>query len=233
MDLKLALQMAIKPDLNLIYTERPFRVGDGWDFGWFCREHALHLFLVTQLLGFNSDMIFGDVVIKNYNANLSTIGAGGHMWCKVNDWNPVDVSISLTHIDDFPDIQLVFGKEGKNTSPYEIHYLQEAESSKLTSILAQQRCSVVFVERKVFDVDPVQLVKHPFSLLLPPPEGKPSFVDIQGDEIFDMITMHCFKLATGEAKPVSRYLECSEAIRRIKKWNGGATEKILRMLCSS
>jgi hypothetical protein len=43
MDLLTAL-IKIKPELNHIYTDPPLWTPTGRDLGWYCREHALHVY---------------------------------------------------------------------------------------------------------------------------------------------------------------------------------------------
>ena len=48
--LKLMRAQKVKPELNHIYTEHPKHTVTGLDCGWYCREHALHLYVLGLLL---------------------------------------------------------------------------------------------------------------------------------------------------------------------------------------
>lgn len=225
-----ALSESIKSDLNMIYTEPPFQVDGGLDFGWFCREHTFHVFLLARLSGLESSIIDGDVVIKLDNQLCSTLGQGGHSWCKVEGVVPVDISICLNYLEGFDDVGPVFGLGQAGKSPFKVEYSQGVNKDEIQQMYRASRGSVIFIERETVTVDPLELLANPYGFLTQPPKGAMSFKEYHGDDIFDMITMHCHKLALGKCKPVSSYLDRSRGLEQIKKWNKGAGEEIRSLL---
>ena len=101
MDFVNGLIEKVKPELNHIYTEKPFVTAGGGDFGWFCREHALHLYGVATLLGKNAEICVGDVLLRRPQGDsFYSIGAtSGHAWCCIDELAPVDVSLTIGHQD--------------------------------------------------------------------------------------------------------------------------------------
>ncbi len=66
MDLTYILATKIKPELNHIYTERPFLTRSGWDLGWFCRENALHLYglaVLAQVTTYFADQVTRSIIL--------------------------------------------------------------------------------------------------------------------------------------------------------------------------
>lgn len=225
-----ALSNSIKSDLNLVYTEPPFQVDGGWDFGWFCREHAFHVFLLARLLGFDSSIILGDVVIRFETLLCSTVGQGGHAWCRVGDAKPVDISICLGYLKGFDETGAIFGQDSPGGRPYMIKYRTSVDKDELNRIYMAKTPTVTFIERERVANDPLEVLDDPFRFLIPPASGAASFTDHHGREIFDMITMHCYKLALGRCKPVSAYMDRKAGLEKIKKWNRGAAKEIRRLL---
>lgn len=224
------LSDSIKSDLNMIYTRPPFQVDGGLDFGWFCREHTYHVFLLARLMGLDSCIFDGDIVIKSEKQLCSTYGHGGHSWCSVEGVVPVDISVYLNYLEGFDDVGPVFGLGQSSRSPFEIHYTQGVNEDELQQMYRASGCTATFIEREPVTLDPLKLLDNPYGFLTQPPKGVTSFMDYHGDDIYDMITMHCHKMALGKCKPVSSYLDRRRALEQIKKWNKGAGEEIRSLL---
>ena len=126
MDFIKGLIEKVKPELNHIYTEKPSLTAEGGDFGWFCREHALHLYGVATLLGKNAEICVGDVLLRRpQGAPFHSIGVpSGHAWCCLDGLDPVDVSLTVKDIyPDLPDIKLIYGARLDLSTPFHLRYL--------------------------------------------------------------------------------------------------------------
>ena len=95
--LKEVLTTKCKKELNQLYWQGLTNL----DFGWFCREHALHIFLILAIYGYNPFLARGHVCVQmNEDENpLCTINSGmqdAHVWVGVDELVPIDLSIN-TH----------------------------------------------------------------------------------------------------------------------------------------
>lgn len=90
------LKFAVKPDLNCIYTEPLHDVEGGLDFGWFCKEHALHAHILMNLLGVPSKLVIGDIGVRYENMVYSTLDdPADHAWCLIGNKQPLDLSVTF------------------------------------------------------------------------------------------------------------------------------------------
>jgi len=230
-DLKIRLIEAIKPDLNMIYTEKPFDAFGGVDYGWFCREHSLHVYILARLLGFNSEIIGGYIQIRYDNVCKATPRSdSSHFWCSVGNIVPVDVSLSLKYFKDLPDVDIIYGKDITTIKPYDINYIESADSTICNNTIIVENALINYYPQSTISIMPKQLITNPYMFLLLPSEGRPKYTDTHGDDIFNMITMHCYKLATDQAKPLSVYCDYNEALRKIKQWNANAGKELIKRL---
>ena len=122
----------IRPELNHIYHEAPFMTPTGWDLGWFCREHALHLYCLSRLLRMNASVCLGDFILHRPGmTSHSCIGEDAdHAWCWI-DGSPVDISLSVKGIyDDIPDVQLVYDDRMDLCQPFLLaHVVHETDAN--------------------------------------------------------------------------------------------------------
>jgi hypothetical protein len=196
--------LAIKPDLNTIYTSPPFTAAGGHDFGWFCREHAFHAHVVAWMLGIPSKIIRGDLAFRVGDLQVSTVDSGAdHAWCSFNGTSPVDVSASFRYYPGFPALPLVRGAGVVGGSPFEVHYLQSSEEGRAQSLIEARDHTLVYIEREVLDLHPLELLRDPFTFVADP-DPAPSFLDIYGADVFAAINLHCYKLVRGGTFPVHR-----------------------------
>ncbi len=95
-----ALRRSVRLELNHIYTEKPFEAPTGTDMGWFCREHALHVTALAELLGESAQLCRGDIIVRiPGEITVYTMGSGDdHAWCRVDGKAPVDASMTLRHL---------------------------------------------------------------------------------------------------------------------------------------
>lgn len=223
------LRTAIKPDLNLIYTEKPFFVASGADFGWFCREHAFHTYILGSLLNLEPAIVHGEISFRvgaNRHTTLST--DADHAWCRLAGVVPVDLSVEFRYYLDYPAVPIVQGTN--ESSPYTVVYLPADRAEESRSLLDERELMIIYVEREVLTPDPLRLIDDPYSFLLPPPPKLPKFTDIHGADVFDRVTMHCYKLVKGNAKSVALYCDEKTGLEKMLKWNNGATSELRRRL---
>ncbi len=203
-DFEEAVKRKVKPDLNLIYTEPPFETPTGRDFGWFCREHALHLYLVSRILGLSSSIIRGNIGISDGTAVHATIdqdsrSVGEHFWCRIGEMEPVDISVTLRYVLEMKQIPIVFGP--RESIPYDFIVVESTE--KLNARIACKDSPViVYHPIEKLEFDPSDLICNPFMFLIRPPASEKGWTELYGEDVFSKITGHCLKLVTGECKPV-------------------------------
>lgn len=221
---------AVKRDLNLLYTEPPHLVASGTDFGWFCREHALHSYILGAILRLKPKIILGDISFRVGDEQWTSISDDAdHAWCQFGETGPVDLSVEFQHYPGFPSAGLIQGVGFAGS--YHVACLPSDSPAEASFELMTlyERC-IVYVEREVAMPSPLDLSRDPFTFLLSPAPGFPRFTEIHCVDIFDQITMHCLKLIREEAKPLSLFCDAHGAIDRIKKWNPNAREELHALL---
>ena len=227
-DMKHELTSVVRAELNHIYTEPPHVVHGGADMGWFCREHAVHVFVLSRLLGHKAEVAVGDFVLALSNGRVFTSADddSDHAWCVVDGVSPVDASVSTRHVNpEEPEIGLVYGTE-PTAGGYAISCHAAGDVAAAKRAAADHRPAVAYIENRKVALDPITLLASPFEFLLPPPLGCPSFTDIHGDDVFFQITWHCFRLATGAAKPFYPYRDPKQTVRGAIKFNPDARTRI-------
>ncbi|HBG92653.1 MAG: hypothetical protein A3J81_02155 [Nitrospirae bacterium RIFOXYB2_FULL_43_5] len=198
------LKVKVKPELNHIYTEKPRYVHGGNDVGWFCREHAIHLFALARLAKLASSICLGDFIIRTAEvAPISSISDDSdHAWCAIDGITPVDLSITLKYLSPTsPDVPMVYGSNSSLSSPYTILHFQNIDDKVIIDACSKLQRVIAYRQREVLDFDPVELLNHPFEFLFPPPPGYPTLTETFGDDFFFRITYHCYKLLFENSKP--------------------------------
>ena len=105
------LAQKVKPELNHIYTEHPKHTVTGLDCGWYCREHALHLYVLALLLKKSAAICLGDFILRRPGGDCyySVGDASDHAWCRIDECSPVDASMTVKYIyPDIPNVKLVY-----------------------------------------------------------------------------------------------------------------------------
>ncbi len=237
MDFINGLVKKVKPQLNHIYIERPFSAQKGGDLGWFCREHALHLYGLAVLLGKRAEICIGDFILHHPHTNsffqntdtfLSVGDSADHVWCCIDDRVPVDVSIAVKHIyPDLCDISLLYEKRTDLYVLFRLHYMVNQPDYKFLEITKTGEPFIGYNEKNRFRPDILGLLSNPYQFLLRPRHGMPTFSKIHGDDVFYAITWYCYRLLTEEIKPCFRP---NDAVSRIVKNNPNARQKIERLL---
>ncbi len=234
MDIARVLRDTIKPELNFLYTERPFRVDGGWDYGWFCREHAFHCFFLFRMLGLNCDIKLGDLSVHEANGSIvaSTFNdVGDHAWVSVDDVCPVDLSLSFQHfqhhVTNLPPLDLVYGQGVRGA--YLVTYVRANASSTEDTSQNPALHQIRYSERTTLDLSEENLLQAPYRFLFQPRRN--ALTEVLGKDIFDRVTVHLYRIAIGEIKPFFPYVKpVSRAFEKIRGNNPDATDYIRRIL---
>ena len=226
MNLEAVLQSTIKPELNAIYTEPPFMMEDGWDCGWFCREHALHMYILAIMLRQHASIKTGDFVIHSENGTgITSINSGAdHAWCEIDGTVPVDLSMTFSHFKgEFPYLPIVYG--AKSSGKFDVRYFLPEEN--LSSDRGAESFAISYIERQTIRPDVSELLEFPYHFLHAPPAGLRKWTDIHGPEIFGKTTAHLYRLAKGQLKPLCRSRSAKQIIKFIKSHYPNSTREIL------
>jgi len=208
----------IRRELNHLYTEVLTEV----DAGLFCREHALHLQGVSTALGHQAEICTGmfGLRIPGKITNAMTTTDADHAWCRIDGIAPVDVSMTLRGVPFArADVRLVYGNDSAFLAGFEIQYHGRCTGPELEARLAASSTDVlVYSEQAVEARGPLELHADPFSFLLPPLlPGAPTIDRLYGEHVFYAVTLHCLRVARGEAKSIT-YREPPSAFRTIAGW---------------
>lgn len=233
MDLIEILKSKVKPELNHIYTERPIDILGGEDLGWFCREHALHIYGLAVLLNKPAAICTGDYILRRPGGDsFHSVGAAAdHAWCRIDDIAPVDVSFTIKHIyTDLRDASLVYGDHPKLIEPFQLKYGVDLPNDVFFKFTRHAKPLIAYNEKGSVQEDLLGLMNNPFRFLREPPSGFPTFPEIHGSDVFYAITYHCYRLATEDIKPLSRYMSPSDTVKRILKFNPDAKYLMRQMM---
>ena len=208
MDFVTILSTKIKPELNHIYTEPPIQ--KFCDLGWFCREHALHLYGLACLMHKRAEICLGDYILRRPGGDsFRSVGdSADHAWCCIDDCTPVDVSLTVKHIyRDIPDIALVYGDRSDLTEGFEIKHHFDATDDEFMKLIDHTAPLIAYNEKSRVNDSLLDLLSDPFKFLFRPPGLAPTFPDLFGAEVFYAITYHCYLLATREFRPLCLYMD--------------------------
>jgi hypothetical protein len=223
------LRQKIAPELNHLYTVPPFTAVDGGsDCGWYCREHALHVLFVASLFGATCDVRHGDfLVCAPPHILVTSIDSGaGHTWCSVNGVTPVDLSITFRFFGPGPQLLAPVSGRGRN-GPYTIVYSDNDEAARA----CQQPGTLHYVEREVHQLSLRDLVSDPYGLIYAPiVDDAQSWHRIYGPQIYAKISLHCYRIATRQVKPLHRSLNPIEAARWISEHYPNASNDLSALL---
>jgi len=232
MNLQESLSQHVKKELNHIYTEPPKIISGGLDFGWFCREHALHLFVLSKLLGKEAKICIGDFKLHAPDDKIfsSAKDPSDHAWCIIDDVEPVDVSITIKYLSKgYSDIPLVYGCTEGVGREFSIYLFKGLDDEELMSKESNPG-TVIYNRKEVLDFAPQDLLDDPFQFLYPTPPGLPKFTELYGNDIFYRITWHCYKLTKDEIKPFYPYRNFKSTMNAIIKFNEEACDRIKQIL---
>lgn len=221
-----ALRRSVRLELNHIYTEKPFETPTGTDMGWFCREHALHVTALAELLGESAQLCRGDIIVRiPGKIRVKTMGSGDdHAWCRVNGKAPVDASMTLRYLaPDETDVLAVCPDCTEVLGGFMLRYEQKLDEKSFARFLRSPERLIAYNEKRILTTNILEVLADPYSFLYPPQGGR-SFPEIYGPDVFFAITQHLYKLALGECKPLRTYRTPKNAIRTIVQRNPTARE---------
>jgi hypothetical protein len=228
MDIKSTFGKRLAPELNHLYTVPPFRGADGGsDCGWYCREHAVHTYVVAKLLGLDADIRRGDYLIrpKDQPTILSIGDEGDHAWCRIGNSLPVDLSMTFRYFGDGPQLGMPVCKLGANGA-FDLRYTKSDAAA-----LAAPEGVVYFVEREIITISAWDLVVDPYLFIYDPVlEDVHSWHNVFGPDIYAAISLHCFRVATGHAKTTRNRLSPFDSPRWIHETYPNPREELRRLL---
>lgn len=224
-DIRDLLAKKIQPELNHLYTAPPSNTPDGGDFGWFCREHALHGFFVLRCLGVEATIVSGDIwVAVEDDQGLLVLTTedtdGDHSWLSSPLATPIDLSLSTRHFGAAP-CPLVFG-----VGELDDRYRVQLAATKGRDPTVERPGTIYYQVATEHDFTLADLIQDPYLLLNPRTPG--DWADQFGDDVYHRVTWHLIKVAVGEIKPLHPYRKQADAIRTIVKRNAGAVESLKR-----
>ncbi len=223
-----ALRRSVRLELNHIYTEGPFETPTGTDMGWFCREHALHVTALAELLGESAQLCCGDIIVRiPGEMTVYTMGSGDdHAWCRVDDKAPVDASMTLRHLaPNETDVSAICPDRPEELAGFILRYEQKLDETSFARFLRSPERLIAYNEMGILPTNILEVLADPYSFLHPPQGGR-SFPEIYGPDVFFAITQHLFKLALGDCKPLRTYRTPKAAVRAIVRHNPTAREFI-------
>ena len=233
MDFANILYRKVKPELNHIYTQKPFMTSGGLDCGWYCREHALHLYALAILMRKHAEICLGDFILcRPFGDTYFSVGdSSDHAWCRIDGCSPVDVSMTVKHLyPDIPDIALVLGNRPDLATGFSIEYFSDISDTEFMDISTRDTLTIAYNEKIAQQHRLLDLLADPFQFLHRPPPGNATFPEIFGTEVFYAITHHCYRLATEQIQPLSRYRNPKSTVRQIMKYNPNPRNSIERLL---
>ena len=225
--------LKVKPELNHIYTERPFNAHTGSDLGWFCREHALHIYGLAKLLNLQANICLGDFVLRRPGGeSFTSLGdKSDHAWCTISNASPVDVSFTVKYIyTDIKDISLIYSDNHDLSSPFNVHHLINIDDEKFDKLQDSDELLIAYNEKSKIEINVIDLFENPFQFLHMPSPGMSTFPKIFGDDVFYAITVHCYKIIMEDISPLYSYRNPKETVKGIMKFNPDAKERFLRLL---
>jgi hypothetical protein len=229
MNFEAALERVIKPELNAIYVEPPFMADGGSDCGWFCREHALHTYILANMFHRRASIKTGDFVLHSEKGTgITSINSGAdHAWCEIDGVMPVDLSMTFSYFKgEFPYLPIVYG--AKPSGKFDVRYFLSDED--LVNDSGAGSFAISYIERQTITPDVNQLLKSPYQFLYQPPLGSEKWTEIHGDEIFSQTTVHLVRLAKEQLKPLCRSRSAKQVLKFIKSHYPNATCEILSSL---
>lgn len=207
-------------------------VSSGLDMGWFCREHAFHLYLVALSAGLDAEICLGHFFVRSATGETAqSVGeTDDHAWCAIGEDVPVDISIKFTHLQGMEEVPIVFGQQRGVEKPWKIDYTSRKSDEEFLNSVKFKKGIIAYNEAKRITISPIELLQDPFVFLHQPSKGSPDFKDMHGENVFWQITYHCYRLLNDDAKPLHIYRDPNQVVKGIIKFNPEAKEKLIDIL---
>ena len=233
MDFADILYRKVKPELNHIFAEPPHFASGGLDCGWYCREHALHLYALAILMGKHAEICIGDFVLRRPRGDTyySVGDVSDHAWCRIDGCSPVDVSMTVKYLyPDLSDVDIVYGDRLDLAAGFAIEYCSGISDNSFMKFTDHDSLIIAYNEKTTQQYPLLDLLADPFRFLHKPTPGNPTFPEIFGADVFYAITQHCYRLATEPLQPLCRYRDPKSTVRQIMKYYPESRNSIERLL---
>jgi hypothetical protein len=191
-------------EFNWLLTEAPFQADGGWDFGWYCREHAFCTAVLGALLGVSCEVVRGDFLVSaGGGVRFSSIGnTDDHAWCRTIDSPVLDLSLHFKQFGPWPQLAEPIVRLGRNGA-FDIHILPESTtaSTKLGS-----DGFIGYIPRSVFHWSALELVSSPLVLL----------PTVEAAEISARVALHTFSVISRKRPSLAGVLPQQEALAQLR-----------------
>ena len=227
------LAKKVRPELNHIYTEPPHQTLTGLDCGWYCREHAFHLYALAYILQKPAEICLGDFILRrpNHDTYFSVGDKSDHAWCRIGGCPLVDASMTVKHIHpDIPDIELIYGSRPDLAEPFEVAHQIDIPDETFMHLAKSENPLIAYNEKVRLRPAPSHVLSDPFDFLHKPPAGSRTFPEIFGSDVFYAITYHCFRLITEDIRPLFPYRTPKSAVSQMMKYNPDAKNAVEHLL---
>ena len=223
-----------KAALNHLYTVPPRHFSDGgWDAGWFCREHALHVCALAEMLGHRAELCGGELVLDlpadSYRLAMVSTGAD-HFWCKVDGLAPIDASLTLRLLDDItqPDVALIAPDCPEQRSGIELRYTHRMGIDNIARRMNGNAGPLLHYNlQSAHRPNYGALLDAPYSFLI---RSSPTLLDLFGADVFFAITAYLYRLGCAEVEAIDPTLHWTEAMRRVVQEHADARPFVLSKL---
>lgn len=222
---------AIKSELNFLLWEEPFHTPNGWDWGWFCREHALLAAVISELSGFKAKIVIGDYAIVSSQAMATSFEPGSdHAWNIVNGVAPIDISLSVRRFVHGDDVTLVCPGHPLHRAGFDVICSASIDLRSVRRLQSSQRKIIAYRESLRIEGGALELLRDPYSVLYQPPAGCPTFTEAYGQDALHAIAWHALLLKRGARTSLREGRSPDEAIRAICRDLPGARSEVENQL---
>lgn len=210
-EFKQRVETTVRPELQALYLEPPFWIPGpppGPDFGWFCREQALHIHTLAALHEINSVIERGRIVVHDHRMGRDIEIEGAHWWDRVGGIAPVDASASFQKwpgciretgiYAPLPPLPLVWGQSSLKGVSFT--YSRTDPPSESPQSNAPFQLDYIFEETVSLPL--MEMCRDPYCFLFKPPV-KP-WGDVYGLGIFCAISLHLEAVMHGRTGLMAR-----------------------------
>lgn len=223
------LQQRIAPELNFLFTDPPMETSAGLECGWAGHEHAWHTYFVARMFGSRASLCSGDfALLSRLMPPLTSLEKEAkHAWCTIGELAPVDLSMTLVHFGQVPQLRTAITGEGPN-GDWQVHY---AEDESILDGNLESGNEILFIERQVVAETAEALLEDP-SRFLPALAlgGRAHWETLHGSDIFQKISLHCHRYAAGQGKSIRSRATREDAITWIAGNYPDPQAQILKLL---
>ena len=210
----------------MLYTEPP-RL-DTLDWGWFCREHAFHTYLLAKLFRFDAKLKVGHLAIGFPERHQSVIPDVNHAWCEVQSVSPIDLSAEFSKFPHFPNLVRPVLGQGTNGA-FEVRQFTKHEEFDFEMNSRRNAFSLNYLEFEFTAPSDEILVRNPSKFLLA--SNPECLVNTHGPRLFAGITLHLRDVVLGHANPWFKTHDPKSVVRLLDEREfKGAVPSLLELL---